>query len=77
MDRCHGLEPYPSEDMGEICHIQVDYGTVSIGSHSKMVLFQMVIEKNLLMCRAGEELKRGNGPWRFRISGFQENWGSL
>ena len=27
------------------------------------------------MCRAGEELKRGNGPWRFRILGSQESWG--
>ena len=50
---------------------------IPIDSHSKMILFQMVIEKNLFMCRVGEELKRGNGPWRFRILGFQESWGSL
>ena len=27
------------------------------------------------MCIVGEELERGNGPWRFRILGFQESWG--
>ena len=27
------------------------------------------------MCRAGEELKRGNGPWKFRILEFQESLG--
>ena len=52
-----GFEPYPSAHVGEISHMVI-LGTIPIDSHSKMVLFQMVIEKNLFMCRAGEELKR-------------------
>ena len=41
----------------------------------KRPYFKSLLRKIYLMCRAGEELKRGNGPWRFQILGFQESWG--
>ena len=40
-------------------------GTIPIDSHSKMVLFQMVIENYVFMCRARQELKGDNGPHKF------------
>ena len=70
-----GFELYPSAHVGEISHIWSLWGPFPLIPIQKWSYFKWLLRILCLMCRAGEELKRGNGPWRFRILGFQESWG--
>ena len=71
-----GFEPYPSAHVGEISHIWSFWGPSLLIPMQKWSYFKWLLRKICLMYRAGEEeLKRGNGAWRFRILGFQESWG--
>ena len=67
------FEPYPSAHAGEISYIWSFWGPFLLIPIQKWSYFKWLLRKICFMCRADEELKRGNGPWRFRILGFQES----
>ena len=50
---------------------------IPIDSHTKTVNIPSPIKDFKGVFMADERLKMGNLPRRIRISGFQENWGSL
>ena len=77
MPQLTGFEPYPSAHVGEISYIWSFWGPFLLIPIQKWSYFQWLLRKFYFMCRAGEELKRGNGPWRFRILGFQERSGFI
>ena len=59
------FEACPSALVGEISYIWSFWGQFLLIPIQKWSYFKWLLKKNMFMCRAGEEFKRGNGRRRF------------
>ena len=62
-----GFEPYPSAHEGEISYIWSLWGPFLLIPIQKWSYFKWLLRKICYMCRACEELKRGNGDSEFGV----------